>query len=65
VGVQEVRWDRQGTVRGGDYNFFYGKGKKYHQLGTGFFLQYRRVSAVERVEFDSDRIFYISERSLL
>jgi len=21
LGVQEVRWDRQGTVRAGDYNF--------------------------------------------
>ena len=26
VGMQEVRWDRQGTLRAGDYNFFYGKG---------------------------------------
>jgi hypothetical protein len=27
VGVQEVRWDKGGTVReAGDYNFFYGKG---------------------------------------
>jgi hypothetical protein len=25
VGVQEVRWDRGGSVRAGDYNFFYGK----------------------------------------
>ena len=25
VGVQEVRWDKEGTVRAGDYNFFYGK----------------------------------------
>jgi len=22
VGVQEVRWDKRGTVRAGDYNFF-------------------------------------------
>jgi len=22
VGMQEVRWDREGTVRAGDYNFF-------------------------------------------
>jgi hypothetical protein len=22
VGVQEVRWDKGGTVRAGDYNFF-------------------------------------------
>ncbi len=36
VGVQEVRWDKGGTVRGGDWNFFYGKGNENHQLGTGF-----------------------------
>jgi hypothetical protein len=23
VGMQEVRWDKGGTVRAGDYNFFY------------------------------------------
>ena len=26
VGVQEVRWDKEGTIRAGDYNFLYGKG---------------------------------------
>jgi hypothetical protein len=26
VGVQEVRWDKGGTVRAGDYTFFSGKG---------------------------------------
>ena len=28
VGVQEVRWDREGPVRAEDYNFFYGKGNE-------------------------------------
>ena len=36
-GVQEVRWDNGGTVRAGDCNFFYGKGKKIQQLGAGYF----------------------------
>ena len=26
VGVQEVRWDKGGTARAGDYTLFYGKG---------------------------------------
>jgi hypothetical protein len=26
VGVQEIRWDKRGTLRVGNYNFFYRKG---------------------------------------
>jgi hypothetical protein len=36
VGVQEVRWDKEGTVNIGDYGFSYGEGNENHQLGTGF-----------------------------
>jgi len=57
VGVQEVRWDKVGTVRAGDYNFFCGKEKKiinweHHTI----------VSAVKRVQFVSDRVSYIVRR---
>jgi exonuclease III len=59
VGVQEVRWDKEGTVRAREYTFFYDQGQENHQLGTSFFVHQRRVSTVKRVEFVSDRMSYI------
>ena len=39
VGVQEVRWDKGGTVRAGDYNFFWDVGMwtglGWPRIGTG------------------------------
>jgi hypothetical protein len=60
--VQEVRWDKGGKVRAGDYNFFYSKGNENHQLGTGFFAHQRITPAFRRVEFVSDRVSYMIVR---
>jgi hypothetical protein len=60
--VQEVRWDKEGTVRARDYNFFYGKGNENYQLGTGSFVHQRIAPAVKRVEFVNDRVSYIVMR---
>jgi hypothetical protein len=59
VGVQEVRWEGGGTEPVGEYAFLYGKGNENHELGTGFFVHKRILSAVKRVEFVSDRMSYI------
>jgi hypothetical protein len=59
VSVQEVRWVKAGTERVEDYTFFYGAVNEDYQLGTGFFVLNRIVSAVRRVEFVSDRMSYI------
>ena len=59
VGVQEVRWEKECTVKAEDYSFLYGKRNEKHQLGTRFFVHHRIVSAVKKVEFVSDMVSYI------
>jgi hypothetical protein len=46
MGVQEVRWDRGGMEPAGKYSIFYGKGNQNHELGPGFFIHERIISAI-------------------
>jgi exonuclease III len=46
VGVQEIRWDKDETVRAGEYTFFYGK-RQENQWGTGFFSTPQNSSSNE------------------
>jgi len=45
------------------YKFFYGDGEANYHLGTGFFIHKGVIAVVERVEFISDRMSYITLRS--
>jgi hypothetical protein len=58
MGVQ-VRCEKGGTERAEDFTFFYGEGNDDQQLGTGFFIHERVISAVRRVEFVRDGMSYI------
>jgi exonuclease III len=64
VGVQEVRWDKGSTEPTGDYTFFYGNGDADYQLGTGFFVHKRIITAVKKAEFAIDKMSYITLRGL-
>jgi hypothetical protein len=58
VGVCKIRWDRDSTEPAGEYTFFLQDGYK-NELGTGFSVHKRIISAVKRVEFVHDRMSHI------
>ena len=62
MGVQEVRWDKGGTVRARDYIFSMERQRK-SSIGNRNFIHHRSVSAVKRGRFVSDRLSYIVLRS--
>jgi hypothetical protein len=62
VGVQKVRWEVSDTETAGEYTFLFGKGIENLELGTGFFVHNRIISAVKWIEFVSDRMAYIKLR---
>jgi hypothetical protein len=56
VGVQEVRWEEDGTEWAKDYTCYCGEGNEDHCLGIDLFVHKRSTSAVSRVEPVSDRM---------
>jgi hypothetical protein len=62
VRVQEVRWEGGGIKPVREYKFFYRKGHKNKELGTGLLVYKRIISAVKRVEFVSDRVLMAQQR---
>jgi len=66
VGVQEVRWDKEGRVREqGIIIFSMEKETEVISWEQDFFVHHRIVSAVKRVEFVSYRMSYIVLRGHL
>jgi hypothetical protein len=53
-----------GTEPAGKYTFLYGKGNEKHELGSGFFVHKRIISAFKNVECVGYRMSYIILRGL-
>jgi hypothetical protein len=61
VGVQEVRWQGDGTEPAGEYIFSHGNERENHELGIGPFVHKEIISADKRSEFASDRSVVVRE----
>jgi hypothetical protein len=59
VAVKEYRWGRSGTEPADQYTFVCRKGDENHELGTGFSVHRRIISAINAVKFVSDRMSHI------
>jgi hypothetical protein len=46
VGIQEVSREGGGTEAAGEYKFLFRKVNENHELGTGFFVHKKIISAV-------------------
>jgi len=58
VGVQDVRWDKEGTVRAGDFIFSMEKETKIINWEQDFFVHHRTLPAVKCIQFIGDRMSY-------
>jgi hypothetical protein len=59
VGVQDVKWDKEGRVRTGNYSLILWKRKRKPSVAKRIFVHHRLISTVKRVDFVSDRTSYI------
>jgi len=57
VCVQEVRWNKEGLLRAGDYILL--KRKRKSSIRNRIFLHHMILSAVKTEDFVSDRMSYI------
>jgi hypothetical protein len=54
MGVQEVRWDKVGTVRAGDYKFFYGNAPAHRSILVTEFLAKNKLITLEHPPYSPD-----------
>jgi hypothetical protein len=62
VAIKEIKLVGDDSQPVDEYIFLYGNGNANHHLGTGLFIYKRIILAVKRVEFISDRMWYITRR---